>query len=457
MEGWEVTDTASEHRIPERSVPVTLPDLDGGEEQRRLAAVRRYEILDTPPDGAFDRVAALAARMLRAPIATITLVDEDRIWFKACHGLDGVREVPREPGLCASAILSDDPHIVTDARTDPRTLDNSLVRGSLGLQFYAAAPLVTPDGYRLGTINVIDREPRTISDDEVATLRDLAAVVVDEMEVRRAALDRVRSERQLREQAERDKYRVERVARTLTQTLVPPRLPQVPDLEVASHHRPASADNVGGDFYDLFPVADGCWGLFIGDVCGKGVEGASLTALARHTLRAAAISDRDPAVVLGGLDAMIRLDRADGDPVRFCTAVYAEVQPCADGVQVTLANGGHPPVYVLRGSGEIEAVRRTGPLIGCLPDAEFSTVTLTLAPGDTILFSTDGLPDARLDGRWLGDEGVRAHLAGCGPLPAAELVADLRTLLTSCDSLLRDDIALLAISLAAAQPDRGSG
>jgi sigma-B regulation protein RsbU (phosphoserine phosphatase) len=423
--------------------------IGGGDEQRRLAALRRYEILDTPPDGAFDRVAALAARWLQAPIATVTLVDEDRIWFKACHGLAGVREVPREPGLCASAVLSDEAYVVTDARTDTRTLNNSLVRGELGLQFYAAAPLVTHDGYRLGTINVIDHEPRKISDDEIATLRDLAAVVVDEIEVRRAALTSVRTERQLREQAQRDKQRVEKVARTLTQTLVPPRLPHVPGLQVASHYRPASPDNLGGDFYDLFPVADGCWGLLIGDVCGKDVEAASLTSLARHTLRAAALVDRDPALALADLDTMIRLDRSEGDPVQFCTAIYAEMQQLTDGVRLTLANGGHPPAYLLHHTGGIETVRRTGPLIGCLPDAEFSTVTVTLAPGDTVLFCTDGLPDARLDGHRLGEEGLRAHLAGRGPLPATALIDELRTLIKSSDAILRDDIALLAISVPA--------
>lgn len=426
--------------------PVRDGQVDG--ERKRLAALHRYNILDTPPDGAFDRVAALAARMLQAPIATVTLVDEDRIWFKTCHGLEGVHEIPREPGLCDSAILADDAYVVIDARTDPRTLNNSLVRGELGLQFYAAAPLVTPEGHRLGTINVIDQRPRQISDDQVATLQDLAAVVVDEMEVRRSALGSVRNERRLRELAQHETQRVERVARTLTQTLVPPRLPRVPGLEVASHHRPASADNIGGDFYDLFPVEDGRWGLFIGDVCGKGVEAASLTALARHTLRAAAIAGRDPATALGDLDAMIRLDRSTGDPVRFCTAVYAELQPHPDAARLTLANGGHPPVYLLRRSGEIEAVNRTGPLIGCLPDAGFSTVTVTLAPGDTMLLSTDGLPDARLDGHRLDDEGVRAHLTGCGPLPATPLVDDLQTLLASCDAPLRDDVALLAVSLA---------
>ncbi len=442
-----MTETTSGPDRGDGLIPELAWGIRGGDEQRRLAAVRRYEILDTPPDGAFDRVAALAARWLQAPIATVTLVDEDRIWFKACHGLDGVREVPREAGLCASAILSEEAYVVTDARTDPRALNNSLVRGELGLQFYAAAPLVTHDGYRLGTVNVIDFEPRKISDDELAMLRDLAAVVVDEMEVRRAALERVRTERQLREQAQRDKQRVEKVARTLTQTLVPPRLPRVPGLQVGSYYSPASPDNLGGDFYDLFPVADGCWGLLIGDVCGKDVEAASLTSLARHTLRAAALVDRDPALVLADLDTMIRMDRSDGDPVQFCTAIYAEMQQLADGVRLTLANGGHSPAYLLQRSGEVETVRRTGPLIGCLPDADYSTVTVTLAPGDTVLFCTDGLPDARLHGKWLGDEGLHAHLAGCGPLPATAMLDELRTLIAACDVPLRDDIALLAVSV----------
>lgn len=415
-------------------------------ERARLGAVRRYDVLATPPDRAFDRVVALAARLLRAPIAAVTMVDEDRIWIKAGHGLDGVRDIPREPGLCASAIQSDDVHVVTDARDDPRVLNNSLVQGELGLRFYAGAPITTPAGHRLGTVSVIDCYPRSIGDEDVQTLRDLAALVADEFELRSAASDVVRNERALREQAQRDKRRVERVARTLTQTLVPRRLPGVPGLEVATHHRPASADQIGGDFYDLFPVEDGHWGLFIGDVCGKGVEGASLTALARHTMRAAAIVDRDPAAVLGDLDAMVRLDRALGEPLRFCTAVYAEVEPLPAGARLTVANGGHPPAYVLRYGGDVETVGRTGPLIGCLPETYFTAVPVTLAPGDTILFYTDGLPDARHNGRWLGDEGLRAQLASWGPLPAGALVAELRTLLGRCDFPLRDDVALLAVS-----------
>jgi signal transduction histidine kinase len=156
-------------------------------EAERLAAVRRYRILDTPEDGTFDRIAALAARVFDVPIAIVSIVDERRIWFKAHHGLE-VQEIGRDPGLCASAILQDDPWIVSDARHDPRTLANPLVAGDFGLQFYAGMPLTTADGHNLGTICVIDREPREVSDGEQDTLRDLARIVIDELELRLAAL-----------------------------------------------------------------------------------------------------------------------------------------------------------------------------------------------------------------------------------------------------------------------------
>lgn len=157
----------------------------------RLAAVGRYEILDTPADGAFDRIVSLAARIFDVPIATITVVDHDRIWFKAKHGIDAV-QIGRDAGLCASAVLQDDVWLVQDAETDPRALENPLVRGDLGLRFYAGAPLKTGDGYNLGTLNIIDREPRDLSEEEMKILADLAEIVVDELELRLAALHLVR-------------------------------------------------------------------------------------------------------------------------------------------------------------------------------------------------------------------------------------------------------------------------
>jgi signal transduction histidine kinase len=166
-------------------------------EAERLKAVGRYDILDTPPDGAFDRITNLAARFFKVPISIVSIVDHDRIWFKSHLGVE-VKQIGREPGLCASAILQDEAYIVKDARVDPRTLANPLVAGEFGLQFYAAAPLITKDGFRLGTLCVIDYKPRDITEAEKATLQDLAAIVMDELELRLAAKKAVDAEVALR-------------------------------------------------------------------------------------------------------------------------------------------------------------------------------------------------------------------------------------------------------------------
>lgn len=155
-------------------------------ESGRLAAVHRYDVLDTPPDGAFDRVTSLAASLFSTPISIISIVDTDRIWFKSHHGVDA-EQIDREPGLCASAILHDSAWLLENAETDPRSLANSLVAGAFGLKFYLGIPLRTHDGFNLGTLCVIDREPRTVSQSQIDQLTDLASIVMDEMELRRSA------------------------------------------------------------------------------------------------------------------------------------------------------------------------------------------------------------------------------------------------------------------------------
>ncbi|WP_206077154.1 MULTISPECIES: sensor histidine kinase [Mesorhizobium] len=122
----------------------------------------------------------------RRPISIISLVDHDRIWFKSHHGLEA-EQIDRGPGLCASAILHDGPWLVENAPADPRTLANPLVAGECGLKFYLGIPLRTSDGHNLGTLCVIDREPRTASDREIAQLKDLASIVMDQMELRLSA------------------------------------------------------------------------------------------------------------------------------------------------------------------------------------------------------------------------------------------------------------------------------
>jgi len=156
-------------------------------ESERLEALRRFDVLDTPRDGAFDRITRLASEMLEMPISIVSLVDYDRIWFKSTYGLDGVDEIERVPGLCASAILGEEIWVIKDAQVDPRSLANPLVAGEFGLRFYAGSPLRTHDGYNLGTLCVIDKRPRELTEQQARVLDDLAALVVDELELRLAA------------------------------------------------------------------------------------------------------------------------------------------------------------------------------------------------------------------------------------------------------------------------------
>jgi GAF domain-containing protein len=152
-------------------------------EKERIESLRKYNILDTPPDGSFDRITRLASVIFKVPIALITLVDTHRIWFKSAYGL-GISEINRDPGLCASAILSSDPYIIENAIEDPRTLANPLVAGEFGLRFYAAAPLQTEENHNLGTLCIIDKKARTFTQEEKELLKLMADIVMDEMHMR---------------------------------------------------------------------------------------------------------------------------------------------------------------------------------------------------------------------------------------------------------------------------------
>jgi len=171
----------------------------GPEERARLEAVRRYRMVDQPVEDAYERIAFVAATIFDTPIATVSLVEQDRVWLAACQGLPGVREVGKEPGLCASVIAQDDVYVIKNAAVDPRTLEHPLVRGELGLRFYAAAPIRTHDGYRLGTVNVIDSRPREATARQLTALEHLAAMVSDELELRLMVIRSAAAEQRMRD------------------------------------------------------------------------------------------------------------------------------------------------------------------------------------------------------------------------------------------------------------------
>lgn len=158
-------------------------------EKERIEALQALAILDTPRELAFDRLTRLTAAVMRAPVALVSLIDVDRQWFKSCHGIE-MESSPRGLAFCTHAIMSDELFVVLDAARDPRFSDNPFVTGEAHLRFYAGTPLVTRDKFRIGTLCVIDTEPRDeVTPEERQLLSDLAAMVVEAIEGRHAVRD----------------------------------------------------------------------------------------------------------------------------------------------------------------------------------------------------------------------------------------------------------------------------
>lgn len=153
-------------------------------EEERLRKLQEYEILDTPPEGAFNHIAAIAAHMFKVPIALISLVDAERVWFKANLGLGNIKNVPRGDSLCSLAVLSDEPTVFENTLSEPCLLANPLVSGNFGLRFYAGAPLKTADGLNIGTLCIVDKQVREFSESDQKMLVGLASIVMDEIELR---------------------------------------------------------------------------------------------------------------------------------------------------------------------------------------------------------------------------------------------------------------------------------
>jgi PAS domain S-box-containing protein len=237
------------------------------------------------------------------------------------------------------------------------------------------------------------------------------------------------------------------IAQTLQRSLLPAELPEIPGIEAAARFRPTGEGNeVGGDFYDLFQSGGRGWTVVMGDVCGKGPDAAAVTALARYTLRTAAMRERLPSRSLRLLNEALLRQRDDR---RFCTVAYAYLEARDGVVRIGVASGGHPLPMLLRPDGTVEAVGEPGTLLGVLPDPNLEDRSLSLSPGDALVFYTDGVIEGRGAEVLLDEDGLRRLLAECAGAGADAIAARVEDAAVAAqEGRPRDDIAVLVLRVA---------
>jgi PAS domain S-box-containing protein len=243
------------------------------------------------------------------------------------------------------------------------------------------------------------------------------------------------------------------ISQSLQRSLLPPELPHVQGVEVEVIYRAAGEGNeVGGDFYDLFPIRDGAYGFAIGDVCGTGPEAAAVTGLARHALRLLAREGFGGPAVLERLNSAI-LD--EGARSRFLTLLYGELWPQEDGSAVLkVVCAGHPLPLRLRQNGTVEPAAEPQPLLGVMDDLELYEQTVTLDPGDVLLCVTDGVTERREGTRMLGDDGLTEVLTTCTGLTAGAVAARImRAVERFASDAPSDDMAILAMRVPGLHTD----
>jgi PAS domain S-box-containing protein len=232
------------------------------------------------------------------------------------------------------------------------------------------------------------------------------------------------------------------IARALQQSLLPATLPEIPGVDVGTSYLPVGEGLVvGGDFYDLFRVAEGRYAFAIGDVSGKGSEAAAVTALVRHSIRAYAEMHEDPADVLVAVNDAVRIH---GPSQRYCTAALG-VLTLGDPVEVALAVGGHPLPIVVRADGSTEKAGAPGTLLGMFTDVTMVTRRVRLDPADMIVLYTDGVIDARCAGASFGEERLRALVKTLSGEPASTVSAAIGAAVADYQDVPTDDLAVLVL------------
>jgi PAS domain S-box-containing protein len=340
-----------------------------------------------------------------------------------------------DPGSTAEVLRTGKSVLMADL-PDPSFYERALGRGehldillSLEPRSLMCVPLLAR-GRTIGAITLVSSKPdRRYDRDDLLLAEDLAnrcALAADN-----ARLYMGRSE----------------IAHVLQRSLLPPHLPEIPGVEVGAEYLSVGeGSDVGGDFYDIINSLEDGWICAIGDVRGKGVEAASVTALARYTIRAVTMKDDRPSEVLTALnEAMLRQLPED----RFCTAACVRLEPQdgAPGVGLDVSRAGHPPPLVVRSYGAVEEVGFSGRVLGVFPEAELRDASLRLKPGESLVLYTDGVTEARsAEGDFFGEGRLRRLLSSCAGYDAATLARRIKDeILDFQQGYPRDDLAVVVL------------
>lgn len=399
-----------------------------------MAVTSRLAEVSDPDDGLANMLPTLCADLdwdvaaswrLAPATGELTCVD---VWpdgdalVARLEGLTPGAVLPMDADLPGTAVTRGVPVLVADVAT--AEFPRAAAAAAAGLRTALAVPLMGADG-PVGVIEFFARQPREVDSELLGVLASIGRQLGQ-------FLDRVAAEADLR-----------RVAHALQASLSPPELPDVPGVRLAARYRAGGKGvQVGGDFYDVFPAGDGSWGVVIGDVCGKGVEAATVTALARHTLRAAARHQPEPQAALLTLNAAL----TGGDERPFVTACYFRLLPVPGQITGALACAGHPLPLLLDAGGGVVPLGTPGSLLGVVDDPELTCVPVVLAPGSSLVFYTDGITESQSDtGHRLGESGLAAALRQCvGRSP--DEIADAVVGLAAAGSHA-DDLAVLVLAV----------
>lgn len=388
----------------------------------------------TPEDVAAAVLNEGVAALRAAAGGLLLATDDDHLELPGAVGYDDdvvarLRNESRDAELPAAVALRTGVPVWLESRVERDARFPELVGLEAQTVSMCAVPLEV-QGRRLGALRFSFTEPRLFDEDErrfVLTLAAQSAQALDRTQLHLERLD---------------------ASRRLQRSLLPRELPAIPGVDVAALYRPfGTGMDIGGDFYDVWPVATDRWGIAIGDAAGTGPEAAALTALVRHTLRALTMTDSDPERIVSRLNAALQAATDPGDE-RFCTAVFGLVEVDGGGARLHLAGGGHPPVFVRRADGGVETVVVGGSLLGCFPEAEIGTAQVVLGPDESATLVTDGVVEARREGRLFDVAGVIDVLSA--PARTAQAAADSleQAVLAHTGGVLTDDMAAVVVRVA---------